>query len=186
MAIYNTGSDAANTAVRAFLTQVGEHYLGSKFNTASGKGKAIWLSIRDEVFEGKCAYCGTSSATLQIEHLMMFNRAEYGLHHPGNIVPCCKLCNKRNKNLHGEYLSWKDHLHVICEKQDALEQFQIRKKRIEEHISNFDYPNLNDNERHAIRVIANSLYENIKAELEKSKSMYKQLDSAFVRQSDTV
>lgn len=27
MAIYNTPSDAANTAVRSFLTSVGEHYL---------------------------------------------------------------------------------------------------------------------------------------------------------------
>jgi len=42
MAKYNTYSDAANTAVRAFLTQVGEHYLGEKFNTGSGSGKKTW------------------------------------------------------------------------------------------------------------------------------------------------
>jgi len=41
MAKYNTGNDSANTAVRAFLTQVGEFYLGDrstkvKFNTGSG------------------------------------------------------------------------------------------------------------------------------------------------------
>ena len=36
MAIYNTASDAANTAVRAFLTKVGEFYLGRTFNTGTG------------------------------------------------------------------------------------------------------------------------------------------------------
>ena len=41
MAVYNTTSDAANTVVRAFLTRVGEYYLGHTFNTGSGKGKLI-------------------------------------------------------------------------------------------------------------------------------------------------
>ncbi len=45
MAIYNTASDTANTAVRAFLTKVGEFYLGRSFNTGSGKGKADWERI---------------------------------------------------------------------------------------------------------------------------------------------
>ena len=42
MAIYNTGSDSANTMVRAFLTKIGESYLNHSFNTGSGKGKEIW------------------------------------------------------------------------------------------------------------------------------------------------
>ena len=45
MALYNTTLDAANTAVRAFLTRVGEYYLGHSFNTGSGKGKLIWDTI---------------------------------------------------------------------------------------------------------------------------------------------
>ncbi len=32
---------------------------------------------------------------LQIEHLIMFNRQEFGLHHPGNVVPVCSNCNNR-------------------------------------------------------------------------------------------
>ena len=51
-------------------------------------------------------------------------------------------------------------------------------------LSNFEkynYPRLNEAEQHAIRVIANSLYENIKIESEKSLNMYKQLDEAFVK-----
>jgi hypothetical protein len=40
MAIYNTSFDAANTAIRAFLTRVVEYYLGRSFNTGDGKAKA--------------------------------------------------------------------------------------------------------------------------------------------------
>ena len=43
MTVYNTGSDSANTAVRAFLTKVREFYLGRSFNTASGQGKKDWV-----------------------------------------------------------------------------------------------------------------------------------------------
>ena len=32
MAVYNTSSDSANTMVRAFLTKVGESYIGHGFN----------------------------------------------------------------------------------------------------------------------------------------------------------
>jgi len=56
MAIYNTGSDAANTMVRAFLTKIGESYLNHSFNTGSGKGKEIWREIKNK-FESKCAFC---------------------------------------------------------------------------------------------------------------------------------
>ena len=38
MTTYNTGSDSANTSVRAFLTKIGEFYLNRSFNTATGKG----------------------------------------------------------------------------------------------------------------------------------------------------
>ena len=44
MANYFASSDAANTAVRAFLTRVGEQYLGKSFNKGAdslklGKGE---------------------------------------------------------------------------------------------------------------------------------------------------
>ena len=51
MAIYNTGSDAANTMVRAFLTKIGESYLNHSFNTGSGKGKEIW-NKGEVIYEG--------------------------------------------------------------------------------------------------------------------------------------
>ena len=180
MAIYNAPSDAANTAVRAFLTKVGEFYLGRSFNTGSGKGQEDWGRIRDSVFQGQCAYCGETPRALQIEHLCMFNKAEFGLHHPGNIVPCCKTCNKRVKKADGTYASWIEHLEVICAQRGELDQYPARKARIEKSIADEGYPQFDEKERHAIRVIANSLYENIKSESGKSLELYKQLHKAFV------
>lgn len=186
MAIYNTSADSANTAVRAFLTKVGEHYLGHGFNTGSGKGKRIWAEIREEIFDNSCAYCGSRDRKLTIEHLIMFNRAEFGLHHPGNIVPCCAACNSRKKGSGRNYLNWEEHLKTLCEESGREGDFAARKK-IEDHHSQgrFKYPELTAEEGSAIKVIARSLYENIKAEGEKSLSLYKDLDREFVGKPNT-
>ena len=135
MAIYNTAADAANTAVRAFLTKVGEFYLGRSFNTGSGKGKADWERIRDKVFEGRCAYCGESASKLQIEHLFMFNRTEYGLHHPGNVVPCCSTCNKRERKADKTYTDWVEHLGIVCKRRNESDKFPSRKRKRQEPLS---------------------------------------------------
>ncbi len=182
MAIYNTAADAANTAVRAFLTKVGEYYLRHGFNTGSGKGKKIWSEIKDQVFESSCAYCGASNKKLTVEHLIMFNRAEFGLHHPGNIVPCCSDCNSRRKDANGHYLPWGAHLSEICKEQGCEDQQEARLRKIQDHHhrGSFKYPDLAPEESSAIKVIAQSLYQNIKAEGEKSLSLYKDLDREFV------
>lgn len=182
MAIYNTESDAANTAVRAFLTTVGEYYLKRSFNTGSGPGRRDWLRIKDEIFSSECAYCGTKTQDLQIEHLIMFNRSEYGLHHPGNTVPVCKLCNKRLKRTDNSYMSWEEHLNEVCSRQGATtEQSEYRRARILQHMTagEYKYPSLTPEERHAIRVIANSLYDHVKMELNKSLKLYQELQQAF-------
>lgn len=181
MAVYNTPSDSANTAVRAFLTKVGEFYLGHSFNTGSGKGKEIWLRIKKEVFNSSCAYCGQTKEKLQIEHLYMFNRSEYGLHHPGNTVPCCTECNTRAKKEDKTYTDWLEHLKIVCQKRGDESVFETRKQKILKHIESFNYPMLSDSEKQAIKVIANSLYDNIKAESDKSLNLYKELDKAFVK-----
>ena len=180
MTIYNTSSDSANTAVRAFLTKVGEYYLDHSFNTASGRGKALWNEIKTD-FENSCAYCGEQGISLQVEHVIMFNRTEFGSHHPGNVIPCCKECNKRTRNKEKSYSGWEEHLKEICKKRGELKSYKKRHDKISKNFIKFKYPVLNDKEQHAIRVIANSLYENIKTESEKSLSMYKQLDEAFVK-----
>lgn len=183
MAIYNTGSDSANTGIRAFLTKVGEYYLGRSFNTGNGQGKRDWIKIRDELFEGKCAYCGKSGVALQMEHLIMFNRNEFGLHHPGNIVPCCKECNTRGKQDDGSHMNWDQHLYSICLKKQEISRYNERKLRISRHMQEgeYRYPELSEEEQHAIRVIANSLYGHIKLEIDKSLSLYQDLHESFVK-----
>ena len=116
---------------------------------------------------------------MQIEHLVMFNCSGYGLHHPGNIVPVCKPCNKRCKNDAMCFVGWREHLAKIC-KALPEEVQQARRQRIEAHIERYGYPDLSAQERHAIRVIAESLYENVENEVAKSLSLYEKLDEAFV------
>jgi hypothetical protein len=181
MAVYNSASDAANTAIRAFLTKVGEYYLGHSFHTGSGKGKAIWLSIRDDDFKGCCAYCGERNEKLQVEHILMFNRTEFGLHHSGNIVPCCKDWNRRERRENKSYCNCEQHLAKVCDRRGDSSNNEARRKKIFASIKKHNYPELNINEKHAIRVIAGSLYENIKAESDKSLDLYKQLDSDFLQ-----
>ena len=58
MTTYNTSSDSANTMIRAFLTKIGEEYLGHSFNTGSGKGKEIWIRIKEKRFDKKYTFVG--------------------------------------------------------------------------------------------------------------------------------
>jgi len=179
--VYNTGSDATNTAVRAFLTKVGESYLGRSFNTASGRGMHDWERIRDSVFQNKCAYCEKDNTSLQIEHLVMFNRLEYGLHHPGNVVPLCKDCNKRKKHPGGKYFTWDEQLLQVCNAKNEKSKYEVRKKKILKHIENEKYPKLTKEENHTIRVVAEKLYDGIKNQVDSSLNLYKELDQAFVK-----
>ena len=190
MAVYNTYSDAANTAVRAFLTKVGEFYLqkthgpGQSFNTGSGTGKELWRRIKEDEFKSCCAFCGRNEEVvkggrLEIDHLVMFNRAQYGLHHPGNTVPICKECNTRKKE-DGRHVGWRRQLELICEERSEPELFNSRLKRIESHIKEYNYPDLSLQEKHAIQVMASSLSDSIKAEGEKALKLYQELDRAFV------
>jgi hypothetical protein len=183
MAIYNTAADAANTAVRAFLTEIGEFYLGRSFNTGSGFGKLSWIKIRDEVFGGKCAYCGKSDSKLQIEHLIMFNREDFGLHHPGNVVPVCSNCNKRSKIEGKQYKNWEEHLLFICECNNEREKFQDRLSKIKAHINEgeFKYPLLSSEEKNALRIITNNLYESIKNEFVQAVKLFEDLNEAYTK-----
>jgi len=186
MAIHNTSFDAANTAVRAFLTEIGEYYLKRSFNVGSGVGKQNWLRIRDEIFDGKCAYCGKGDSKLQIEHLIMFNKEEYGLHHPGNIVPVCHPCNKRSKNLEKKYKAWQDHLLFICESNNEMDIFQERLRKIKNHICSeeFKYPILSPEENNALRIITNNLYESVKSEFVKAVKLFEDLTDAYTRKGN--
>lgn len=181
MSLYNTAFDAANTSVRAFLTKIGEFYLSRSFNTTSGGGQKDWNKIKEVVFGNSCAFCGKNDSKLQMDHLIMFNRTGYGLHHPGNIVPVCKGCNTRSKKTNGEYNSWEDHLSFICELNGEKGNFFDRWNRIKKHVTEgeFAYPKLTSEEEKAIRIIASRLYKNVKDEFDNAIELYQELDSSF-------
>ena len=146
-----------------------------------GSDKEIWNKIKNVAFHGKRCYCGKASDKLQIKHLIKYNREEYGLYHPGNVVPICSDCNKRGKDEEGKHLSWEAHLRAVCQRNGDMDSFD-EKKSILYHVEKgeFAYPKLSDNEKHFIRVIAESLYNNIMAETDNSLSLYAKIIKAFV------
>ena len=107
----------------------------------------------------------------------MFNRNACGLHHPGNIVPCCKPCNKRERDKDGSYLTWEEHLLSIS--QD-INEFRKRKKKIFDHIKFENYPNLTEDEKNALKAICEHLYSSTKTELDKALELYKNIDKTLV------
>ena len=182
MAIYNTASDSANTAVRAFLTSVGELYLGRSFKTGSAQGKKDWTRIKESVFGNCCAYCGARGIPLGMEHLFMFNRSECGLHHPGNVVPCCNECNKRSRDDNKKYVDWETHLKIVNSYGGMLNgAYKKRLERIRDHMIQEEYPNLTSDEKKAIQILAQSLYSSIRAEADKALTIFKQLDESLIR-----
>lgn len=67
-----------------------------------------------------------------------------------------------------------------------MNHFEERRQRILNHINSkkFTYPKLSENEKHSIRVIAESLYNNITAETDNSLNLYEKITEAFVNTSD--
>ena len=178
MTTYNTSADSANSNVRAFLTKVGEFYLGRSFNTSSGWGGKYWEKIKTETFNSRCPYCH-NKGKLHIEHLIMFNNEQCGLHNPGNIVPCCPKCNTRKKDEDTKkYVNWEDQLLNIC---NSKEELKSRKKIIQTHIKNENYPNLTDDEINALRAVGKHLYSSTKSLFDSSFELFKNVDSTLLK-----
>ena len=178
MTTYNTSADSANSNVRAFLTKVGEFYLGRSFNTRSGWGGKYWEKLKTETFNSRCPYCH-NKGKLHIEHLIMFNNEQCGLHHPGNIVPCCPKCNTRKKDEDTKkYVNCEDQLLNIC---NSKEEFKSRKKIIQTHIKNENYPNLTDDEINALRAVGKHLYSSTKSLFDSSFELFKNVDSTLLK-----
>ena len=108
---------------------------------------------------------------LQREHLVSPNQQSGGLHHPGNVVRCCRGCNPR-RQVGGKELVWEDHLADIVDKQGhSINVLQERKKRILEHIARYDYPELSDKEVAAITAIAKDLYDRVSEDVNKGVTL---------------
>jgi 5-methylcytosine-specific restriction endonuclease McrA len=140
-------SDLSNTAIRIFLQEVGNFYdkeRGFEVFKPSPKQK-------DEVhafFERKCAYCAaTLDADLStLDHLIPLNRTELGLHAWGNVISCCRNCNKEK-----HFKGWKEFLQA---KAGALAP--ERRERIQQFVAHYRYkPEL------GLHAIARNLYEDV-------------------------
>jgi HNH endonuclease len=183
MAVHNTPSDASNTAVRAYLTMLGARHLGHGFNVSSGKGKQIWTEIKDS-FDHQCAFCGESTLKLTMDHLVSFNRTSGGLHHPGNVVPCCSGCNSRKKQ-DGQEVDWESHLFAVTEREGhSPEERDRRRQRILTHIEVYQYPLLTEDEIAAITTISNSVYESVSEEVKRGAELYWAIHKALIGKSN--
>lgn len=110
----------------------------------------------------------------------MFNRFSVGLHHPGNIVPICELCNQRRKSKDNKYLSWEENLEKICKERHEEDQIEDRRQRILNHIKAEGYPKLAKNEIEMLSKVAKTLYENIQLEISKSVESYKKFHKSLL------
>lgn len=184
MAVNNTPSDAANTAVRAYLTSLGTKYCGYAFNVSSGRGKRVWAEIKDS-FQETCAYCGVSGQRLTMDHLVSFNRVSGGLHHPGNVVPCCSDCNRRKKR-DGQEIDWAEHLTEVQARDGFTDSLRNdREQKIRDHIVAFNYPSLPSDEVAAICTIANSIYEAVSTDVKRGVDLYWSVHEALVGNKPT-
>lgn len=88
-------ADISNSAIRMLLQNVGAYYDEirglPKFTKTSDKWKEAVV-----FFDGKCAYCNVvlDADNATQDHLVPINKTGLGLHAWGNIVPCCRDCNK--------------------------------------------------------------------------------------------
>ena len=57
----------------------------------------------------------------------------------------------------------------------------IRKKKINDHIKNENYPELTEDEVNALRAVAQSLYNRTSSELEKSIELFQNIDATLVK-----
>ncbi|MES2683151.1 MAG: HNH endonuclease signature motif containing protein [Pseudomonadota bacterium] len=140
-------SDLSNTAIRIFLQEVGNVY-------DKERGFEVFkpsVKQKNEVhrfFAGACAYCGTllDGDLSTLDHLIPLNRTALGLHAWGNVISCCRGCNKEK-----QFKGWVEFL-----KLKAGTQFSQRESRISEFVSFYGYkPEL------GLHAIARNLYEDV-------------------------
>lgn len=140
-------SDLSNTAIRIFLQNVGSFYDTERGLEPFKPTKRQKQEVYD-FFKGCCAYCGEilNQDLSTLDHLIPLNRTALGLHAWGNVVACCRHCNKDK-----HFNNWVDFL-----RSKAGDQFTTRYQRIEEFVSYYRYkPEL------GLHTIAQNLYQDV-------------------------
>ena len=140
-------SDLSNTAIRIFLQNVGSFYDTERgfepFKPTARQKLDVY-----KFFNNRCAYCGVllDLDLSTLDHLIPLNRTALGLHAWGNVVACCRHCNKEK-----HFKNWLDFLTV-----KAGRQLKPRRDRIVAFVEHYRYrPEL------GLHTIAQNLYEDI-------------------------
>ena len=162
---------AAGSAVRAYLAEIGSVYLGKVYDPKDDGEHRRWWEATVEHFDGRCVYCNTPEEKLPRgeritkEHLIETNRQQCGLHHPGNVVPACSVCNKsREKRRDGSWPTWEQHLQEIGKKHKLSDQtVEKRRKRIQQFIDSSGYPELTEEELAYLRRTAAAVHDDVLA-----------------------
>lgn len=142
-------SDLSNTAIRIFLQEVGNFYdkeRGFEVFKPTVKQKTEVHAF----FENACAYCGAAlnGDLSTLDHLIPLNRTALGLHAWGNVISCCRSCNKEK-----HFKGWEQFIPVKAGHMAAQ-----RKDRILQFVAHYRYkPEL------GLGTIAQNLYEDVGA-----------------------
>jgi len=140
-------SDLSNTAIRIFLQEVGSFYdkeRGFEVFKPSSKQKQIVYAY----FESCCAYCGAplDGDLSTLDHLIPLNRTALGLHAWGNVIACCRHCNKEK-----HFKPWVEFL-----RSKSGSFFEKRHARILQFIADYKY-----NPELGLHSIAQNLYQDV-------------------------
>jgi len=141
-------SDISNSAIRMLLQSAGAFYDEARGYKRFSTNRVEWKEVM-KFFSNSCCYCGVSLTedNMTDDHLIPINKKSLGLHAWGNIVPCCRHCNKEKH--FGEwraFLKTKSSTKLYKKRADAILRYQKKYKYS---------PNLE------LEDIANNLYEDV-------------------------
>jgi len=69
-------------------------------------------------------------------------------------------------------------LEVKCE---TIVDLRLRKQKILSHIEDENYPSLTEDEINALKAVAQNLYERVSSELQKSLTLFENIDATLVK-----
>lgn len=78
-----------------FLQAAGAFYDQARGYKRFGTNSTEWKNVLKH-FSNSCCYCGVKLTpdNSTMDHLVPINKKSLGLHAWGNVVPCCRHCNK--------------------------------------------------------------------------------------------
>jgi hypothetical protein len=136
-----TEGDAANSVVRAILSNLGPE----RFSEKEWEGTKRYFDHRCAYYDEDSPICSEEIPTHR-DHVIPISKDELGEHRLGNYVPSCSACNKKKHQ--GDYRT------VFKNQPDTL-------RRIEEYMTSRGYTPIGNNEQ--IRTILDQAYKEAKA-----------------------